>query len=288
MTAPQHDIAVHPKTVIPKSPLKGPQLSHVLLTQPSAIHNQQSFDFETMEIFAKAEKKRLGFLNSPDKCQQCCGLTSLRRRVQAYARAQTEPEQSEATTSWRREGRIVRRVSWRLTCVIVHQDRSSTALHGCIRFMPIVRRDSPCYTSLSSSVRLIGFGIAHIYSHSRHYTLLLRGTTSSDNLDTPSLPSPIQVLDDVPSTGPQASLNSSVTGSDCASSPESPSPMLASASHGPSRPRLSSVPDPDAVAGQSEGFIAERNDALDPPSAIRGNIMAASVLPPSNGQYDIV
>ncbi|KAI9434505.1 hypothetical protein H4582DRAFT_2100957 [Lactarius indigo] len=173
MTAPQHDIAVDPKTVIPKSPLKGPQLSHVLLTQPSAIHDQQSFDFETMEIFAKAEKKRLGFLNSPDKY-------------------------------------------------------------------------------------------------------------------TPSLPSPIQVLDDVPSTGPQASLNSSVTGSDCASSPESPSPMLASASHGPSRPRLSSVPDPDAVAGQSEGFIAERNDALDPPSAIRGNIMAASVLPPSNGQYDIV
>ncbi len=35
------------------------------LYQPSAIHGRQTFDFETMENFAKAEKKRLGLLNSP-------------------------------------------------------------------------------------------------------------------------------------------------------------------------------------------------------------------------------
>jgi magnesium transporter len=35
------------------------------LYQPSVIHGRQTFDFETMEYFAKAEKKRLGLLNSP-------------------------------------------------------------------------------------------------------------------------------------------------------------------------------------------------------------------------------
>ncbi|KAH8985458.1 hypothetical protein EDB86DRAFT_2335350 [Lactarius hatsudake] len=35
------------------------------LYQPSAIQGRQSFDFGTMEDFAKAEKKRLGLLNSP-------------------------------------------------------------------------------------------------------------------------------------------------------------------------------------------------------------------------------
>ncbi|KAI9434486.1 hypothetical protein H4582DRAFT_2131065, partial [Lactarius indigo] len=86
MTAPQHDIAVHPKTAMPNSPLKGLQLSHVLSTQPSAIHDQQSFDFETMDIFAKAEKKRLGLLNSPsDECPQV-----LRTRKPSQASASGE------------------------------------------------------------------------------------------------------------------------------------------------------------------------------------------------------
>ena len=35
------------------------------LYQPSPIHGRQTFDFETMETFVKAEKKRLGLLNSP-------------------------------------------------------------------------------------------------------------------------------------------------------------------------------------------------------------------------------
>lgn len=35
------------------------------LYQPSAVHGRQTFDFETMENFAKVEKKRLGLLNSP-------------------------------------------------------------------------------------------------------------------------------------------------------------------------------------------------------------------------------
>ena len=35
------------------------------LYQPSAIHGRQTFDFESMENFAKSEKKRLGLLNSP-------------------------------------------------------------------------------------------------------------------------------------------------------------------------------------------------------------------------------
>ena len=35
------------------------------LYQPSAIHGRQTFDFEIMESYAKAEKKRLGLLNSP-------------------------------------------------------------------------------------------------------------------------------------------------------------------------------------------------------------------------------
>jgi len=35
------------------------------LYQPSAIHGRQTFDFEAMEDFAKAEKKRLGLMNSP-------------------------------------------------------------------------------------------------------------------------------------------------------------------------------------------------------------------------------
>ncbi|KAI9432430.1 hypothetical protein H4582DRAFT_1100829 [Lactarius indigo] len=89
MTAPQHDIAVHPKTAMPKSPLKGLQLSHVLSTQPSAIHDQQSFDFETMEIFAKAEKKRLGLLNSPsDECPQ---VLRTHKPSQASASGEVEP-----------------------------------------------------------------------------------------------------------------------------------------------------------------------------------------------------
>ncbi len=37
-----------------------------------------------------------------------------------------------------------------------------TALYGCVTFMPIFRHDSPYYTSLSSSVWLIVFGIAHV------------------------------------------------------------------------------------------------------------------------------
>ena len=35
------------------------------LYQPSVIHGRQTFDFEAMECYAKAEKKRLGLLNSP-------------------------------------------------------------------------------------------------------------------------------------------------------------------------------------------------------------------------------
>ena len=35
------------------------------LYQPSAIHGRQTFDFEAMEDFASAEKKRLGLMNSP-------------------------------------------------------------------------------------------------------------------------------------------------------------------------------------------------------------------------------
>ncbi|KAI9431320.1 hypothetical protein H4582DRAFT_2132991 [Lactarius indigo] len=251
MTAAQHDIAVHPKTVIPKSPLKGPQLFHVLSTQPPAIHDQQSFDFETMEIFAKEEKKHLGLLNSPSNEYP----QVLRTREPSQANASGEVGSSGGS---RMDFRLPAPRSMRERKL--SQSKERPRRHGGRKvalfdgFMPIVRRDIPRY---SSSVWLIGLGIAHIYS---------------------------QVLDDVPSTGPQASLNSSVTGSDHASSPESHSPRLAPASLGPSHPRLSSVPDPGAVVGRSEGFIAEKNDALDPPSAIRENIMAASGLPPSHGQ----
>ncbi len=42
-----------------------------------------------------------------------------------------------------------------------------TALYGCITFMPIFRHDSPYYTSLSSSVWLIVFGIAYVGSQVR-------------------------------------------------------------------------------------------------------------------------
>ncbi len=78
-------------------------------------------------------------------------------------------------------------------------------------------------------------------------------------------------------------LDFPVTGSDHASSsPESHSSPLAPAAPGPSRPQPSFAPDLGAAAkGESSAKAAlhKERDALDPPSAIRENIMAAPNLP---------
>ncbi len=116
--------------------------------------------------------------------------------------------------------------------------------------------------------------------------------TPSDVLDVPSLPSPIQVLDDIPPTCPRASSNSPVTGSDHASSSPGPhSSFLAPASPGPSRLRVSSAPDLGAVIeveGSAKAALHKERDALDPPSAIRENIMAAPDLPPHSPPSSLV
>ncbi|KAI9434513.1 hypothetical protein H4582DRAFT_780365 [Lactarius indigo] len=102
-------------------------------------------------------------------------------------------------------------------------------------------------------------------------------------LDVPSLPFPTQVLDYVPPTGPQATLNFPVTGSRCgSSSPESHSSLLAPALPGQFRPCPSSVPDPGAVIegeGSMKAALHKERDALDPPLAVRENIMASPDLP---------
>jgi len=106
--------------------------------------------------------------------------------------------------------------------------------------------------------------------------------TPSDILDVPLSPSLTPVLDNMLPTDPQSLLDFPMTGSDHASSPESHSLPLAPAAPGPSRPQPSFAPDLGAAAkGESSAKAAlhKERDALDPPSAIRENIMAAPNLP---------
>ncbi|KAI9453482.1 hypothetical protein BJY52DRAFT_1225600 [Lactarius psammicola] len=87
--------------------------------------------------------------------------------------------------------------------------------------------------------------------------------TFSDISDVPALPPPIQVLDSMPPTGRQASLNS----------PNLHSSPLAPASLGQTRPQLSSAPDLGAVTvgeGSAKAASYEERDALDSPSGIQG------------------
>ncbi|KAI9430274.1 hypothetical protein H4582DRAFT_2214377 [Lactarius indigo] len=277
MTALQHDIAVHSKTVIPKSPFKGPQLFYVLSTQPSAIHNQHSFNFETMESFAKAEKKRLGLLNSLSG--ECPHVLRTRKPSQANVSGEVGSSSDNGTDFWllaphtmlerklsqsnprpRRHGggsvalfRGLPGVLPASLSVVVRCDRTSS-LYEWIRFVPISRHDSPCYTSPSLLVWAIVFEIALIYS---------------------------QVLADVSFTGPPASLNSPVTGSDHASLPEFLSSLLPPASLSPSHPWLSPAPYLGAVV-EGEGSVkaASQKEKNALPSAIQENIIAAPDFPP--------
>ncbi|KAH9174492.1 hypothetical protein EDB89DRAFT_1951041 [Lactarius sanguifluus] len=110
---------------------------------------------------------------------------------------------------------------------------------------------------------------------------------TSDLPDVASLLSSIQVPDDMPTTVPHASLpvNSSVTRSGRASLPDShPSPLVP-ASPDPSHPRLRSAPDPGAVVeveGSAEAVLHQEWNTLDPPSAIRENVIAMRDLPPQS------
>ncbi|KAI9434417.1 hypothetical protein H4582DRAFT_776814 [Lactarius indigo] len=106
--------------------------------------------------------------------------------------------------------------------------------------------------------------------------------TSSGALDVPLLLSPIQVLDDVGPSLPQASLNCCVTGSNHAySSPEYHSSPLAPASPGLSRERSSSAPD---LGGSAEGeggataALHKERGALDPPAVALENVLCSALL----------
>ena len=106
--------------------------------------------------------------------------------------------------------------------------------------------------------------------------------TSPDVQGVPSLPSPASVLYNMHPTGPQSSLDSSVAGSNHASSLLEPhSSLLGPATPGTSLPRLSSQPDPGVAIegeGSAKAALHERN-ALEPPSTIREITMAAPDLP---------
>ncbi|KAH9034801.1 hypothetical protein EDB84DRAFT_53062 [Lactarius hengduanensis] len=101
-----------------------------------------------------------------------------------------------------------------------------------------------------------------------------------------SLPSPTPALDNILPIGPQASLDSSVTRSDhISSSPESLSSLRVPAAPGPSCLRPSSAPDLGAAAergGSAEVASHMEMDAVDPPSAIRENILATPDHPPQS------
>ncbi|KAH9012540.1 hypothetical protein EDB84DRAFT_1535641 [Lactarius hengduanensis] len=110
--------------------------------------------------------------------------------------------------------------------------------------------------------------------------------TSSGVLGAPSLPSPPSVLNSVLPIGPQSSSDSPVTIPDHASSPESHSLPQTPIAPNQSRPRLSSAPSLDVAEEEDSGkaTLPEDRDALDPPSSIRDNIIAAPYLssqPPS-------
>ncbi|KAI9453480.1 hypothetical protein BJY52DRAFT_1418277 [Lactarius psammicola] len=105
----------------------------------------------------------------------------------------------------------------------------------------------------------------------------------SDDPDVPSLPPTSPVLDNMLPIGLQSFLDSPVTGSDHASLPDSHSSLLDPAAPGPSHPRLSSAPDMGTAAGgegTAKAALHKERDALDTPSAVRENIMAAPHLPP--------
>ncbi|KAI9434516.1 hypothetical protein H4582DRAFT_2060222 [Lactarius indigo] len=102
--------------------------------------------------------------------------------------------------------------------------------------------------------------------------------TSPEVLNVPSLPSPAPVLDNMLPTGPQASLDPPVTGSDRASSPEAHQSLLASASPGPSHPRPSSAPVPGAATeGEGSTKVALHNERDLP--AILENVTTTTDLP---------
>ncbi|KAH9054612.1 hypothetical protein EDB83DRAFT_1127967 [Lactarius deliciosus] len=86
--------------------------------------------------------------------------------------------------------------------------------------------------------------------------------TSSGVLDAPLLPSPPSVLNTVLPT-------------------ESHSSPLTPTAPNPSRPRLSSAPSLDAAEeeGSAKATLPKDKDALDPPSSIRDNVIAAPDLP---------
>ncbi|KAI9431347.1 hypothetical protein H4582DRAFT_2008090, partial [Lactarius indigo] len=108
--------------------------------------------------------------------------------------------------------------------------------------------------------------------------------TSSDAFDVPLLLFPIQILDDFPPSLLQASLNSSLTGSNYAyPPPEYHSSPLAPASPGPSRARSSSVPDLGSAAegeGGTTAALHKERDALDPLLVVLETVMTAPDLPP--------
>src|SRR6266702_782156 len=69
------------------------------------------------------------------------------------------------------------------------------------------------------------------------------------------------------------------------SSPESHSPLLVPTAPGPSHPRVSYAPNLGASAkgeGSAKATLHKERDVLDPPSAIREDIMAAPDLPPQS------
>ncbi|KAH9035125.1 hypothetical protein EDB83DRAFT_2318813 [Lactarius deliciosus] len=101
-------------------------------------------------------------------------------------------------------------------------------------------------------------------------------STYSEVLDVPSLPSSIPVLEDMPPTGRQLSLDPSMTGPHASSPPDPHSSLL-----GPAAPGVHSCllsPELDAATegeGRVMAALHKGNDPLDPPSAIREKIMAA-------------
>ncbi|KAI9432421.1 hypothetical protein H4582DRAFT_2061767 [Lactarius indigo] len=137
-------------------------------------------------------------------------------------------------------------------------------------------------------------GIAsHIHDHSAFNALassvrhddaeLVPASLASPDTPSSFVPPRSDIYYYVPPTSPQATLNFPVTGSRCgSSSPESHSSLLAPASPGQFRPCPSSVPDPGAVIegeGSMKAALDKERDALDPPLAIRENIMASPDLP---------
>ncbi|KAI9450677.1 hypothetical protein BJY52DRAFT_1301514 [Lactarius psammicola] len=106
--------------------------------------------------------------------------------------------------------------------------------------------------------------------------------TSSDVLAVPSLPSPTPVPDNMLPTGPSSFLDSPVTGTDRASSPESHSSLLAPAASGPSRARVSFAPDLSAAAERESSTDAALHKERDALMVIRENTVAALDIPPQS------